>query len=116
MYYREEAPRPSSVYIPPSYRGNALYLEQLGREEERCGDSECECRPEPPPRECIEKRTHPPEDRGGEGILGRIMSFLGSDGAVVAAVVLFLLFSRKGKQDECGDDMLTVLLLLLVLL
>ena len=108
MYQREEPPRPS-VYIPPSYRGNALYLERLGREDEPCeeGEQKCERRPEPPCR---------PEDQRGEGIFGRITSFLGSDGAVVAAVALFLLFSRKGKQDERGDDLLTVLVLLLALM
>ena len=109
MKQRAETPHTASVYIPPYYRGNALYLERLGREEPPCeeGEQKCERRPEPPCR---------PEDQRGEGILGRITSFLGSDGAVVAAVALFLLFSRKSKQDECGDDMLTVLVLLLALM
>ena len=90
MYQREEPPRPSSVYIPPSYRGNALFLEQLAREERGCEDG-CEHPHDPP----CEREAPPPPPREHcreEGILGRITSFLGSDGAVVAAVVLFLLF------------------------
>ena len=114
MYQREEPPRPSSVYIPPSYRGNALFLEQLAREED--GRDGCE-HPHTPP--CEREAPPPPPPQSGcreEGLLGRITAFLGSDGAVVAAVVLFLLFSRKGKEDDRGDDLLTLLVLLLALM
>ena len=117
MYQRATSPHPASVYIPPSYRGNALYLERLGREEEAPCDehedsSDCRCEP---PCECHTPSPSADSCRG-DGIFGRILSFLGSDGAVVAAVVLFLLFSRKSKKEEQSDDMLTLLLLLLVLL
>ncbi len=118
MYQREEpTSRPASVYIPPYYRGNALYLERLGKEKDSCERQEdnCEC----PLEQSCEGGGRTPclEDRAkGEGIVGRILSFLGSDGAVVAAVVLFLIFSGKSKKEEQSDDILTLLLLLLVLI
>ena len=118
MQENAQSPRNASVYIPPSYRGNALFLESLGREQEECGKDpreyngeherenrqECggECKP---PHECRET-----------GLFGRLAGLVRSDNAVVIAVALFLLFSRKEKKEDQSDDMLTILLLLLVLL
>lgn len=117
MNQRAETPHTASVYIPPYYRGNALYLERLGREEPPCdGDGDnCGARPEHP-CECRDTEPCRADTCRGEGTVGKILSFLGSDGAVVAAVVLFLLFSRKNKKEEQSDDMITILLLLLVLM
>lgn len=112
--YEQDHDRGASVYIPPSYRGNALYFENPGQEEAPCGESEQKHASEQT-RECDRECKKTSECRD-PGLLGRLGGILNSDSAVVIAVLLFLLFSRRDRCDEQGDDMLTILLLALVLL
>ena len=105
--YEQDRGRGASVYIPPSYRGNALYFENLCREdpcEDAPNEHECEV-------EC--KKTSECRD---SGLLGRFRGLFNSDSAVVIAVVLFLLFSKRDKCEDSGDDLLVIMLVALLVM
>ncbi len=108
MYSREDRTGSASVYIPPSYRGNALFFENAGQEEECPADR-------PQEHKCAQEEKKASECRES-GLLGRLGGILSSDSAVIVAVALFLLFSKKDDCGDRGDDLLTLLLIALVLL
>ena len=130
MYTQRKTARgDGEVYIPPNYRGNALYFEQLGDDtEERCKEEPCQsheseskeeaCTSHPSPPLCCERgRSASPLS----GLFGKLME---GDTLLILAIVFFLFFTGKDKdkqgqgcrKDAGGEDNTLLLLLLLLLL
>lgn len=94
-----------SVYIPPSYRGNALELERDAKEQ-----YVEECKKDTAEGVCEQKK-----DTGG---LRHPFSEDGGSSAVVLLVLFLLLLSDAGqdKKGKCPEDMLLYLGLLFLLI
>lgn len=93
-----------SVYIPQSYRGNALELERACVPAE-----ETECK--------AEQGSCPAEQKRESNVLSRLFSSE-SGNAVILLVLALLLLGDGGrdKKEKCPDDTLLYLGLLLLLL
>ena len=117
MYTQKTKPA-GDVYIPPNYKGNALYFEELRSEcdpkerQDNCDRCEGGCR-------CEHERGQSCKDSCESSHQGSVLGSLSSavsklfsgDNIILLALLAFFLFSGKEKSED--NTMLLLVLLLL---